>query len=91
MMIDLEPNPECDTCRVYDDHVDDLYVKVEELEDDRDLWQKAHGDLVEKFSRILYITGQLTMLRDKEGEEYKKLHAEYISMKFPEFNNAQGE
>ena len=44
-----------------------------------------HGNLVEKFSRLLYITGQLTMLRDKEGDEYKKLHAEYIGMKFPEF------
>jgi hypothetical protein len=43
-----------------------------------------HGNLVEKFSRLLYITGQLTMLRDKEGDEYKKLYAEYIVMKYPE-------
>ena len=44
-----------------------------------------HGNLTEKFSRLLYITGQLVMLRDKDSKEYNDLHTEYITMKFPAF------
>jgi predicted nuclease with TOPRIM domain len=79
--------------------VEDLQAEVERLEKDLAKSQERveelgiqQGNLIEKFSRLLYITGQLTMLRDKEGDEYKKLYAEYIEMKYPELKTkAEGQ
>ena len=74
--------------------ITEMYLETNQAcinaETERDEARIKVGDLSEKLKRLLYITGQLTMLRHKDSEEYETLHAEYISMKFPEFIQKEG-
>ena len=80
----------CKECDLVIELTPQIWEKLKATEEERDEAMMKVGDLSEKLKRLLYITGQLTMLRHKDSEEYETLHAEYISMKFPEFIQKEG-
>jgi hypothetical protein len=80
----------CDCSSIVVNKYNFLKSEHKQLCDDAVVKNRAFDELQTKHNRLLYIAGQLGMLK-RERPEFKDLWKEFSDMKYPEFKKKDGD